>query len=236
MRDMGGDNRNGLTVQDMRACGKIIKLMAKVHFGMFMAINMMDNGKEIRLMEKENTPTAMVRPTTETGRMTYSTVMEKNSGTIIPNMKESINVERNMEKELIPGKTGLNIMVSGMKIEFMDMVPIRGMMEGSMKAIGKIIIWMEKDCIHGKMVENMRGNIRKIKNTAMVHIPGRTAENTKANGQTADRTAEANISLKRVSSEKASGETEKENNGLMIIKHSITNMIDNILESNLNLN
>ena len=60
----------------MRANGKIIKLMDKEHFGMFMEINTRGNGKEIKPMDLENTPIVMEQLMKVTGAMIYSMVTE----------------------------------------------------------------------------------------------------------------------------------------------------------------
>ena len=48
--DMVKELKYGQMVQNMRVCGKIIKLMAKELSGMFMEINMKENGKMISRM------------------------------------------------------------------------------------------------------------------------------------------------------------------------------------------
>ena len=73
---MDTEHRFGQMVQNMRVNGKIIKLMAKEHFGMSMGINMKANGKEIKPMDSENTLTVMEQLTKVTGAMIYSMVME----------------------------------------------------------------------------------------------------------------------------------------------------------------
>jgi len=67
-------HRSGQMEQNMRANGKIIKHTVKVHFGMFMVINTKDNGKEIKPMASENTPTVTELHTKVTGATTYNTV------------------------------------------------------------------------------------------------------------------------------------------------------------------
>jgi len=52
------------------------------------------------------------------------------------------------------------------------------MAEG-MKVSGWTTICMEKESIHGKMVESMMENMLKIKNMGMEHIFGLMVENVK---------------------------------------------------------
>lgn len=65
---------------------------------------------------------------------------------------------------------------------------IYGQMGKSMKVIGKIIVWMEKEYLFGKMVENIKVNISMIKNKAKVYINLLMEEFMRDNGFKENRT------------------------------------------------
>ena len=70
------ESKSGQMVLNMRAIGKIIRLMDKVYFGMFMVTNMKGGGNEIKPMVMVNIPTVMELLTKVTGKTTSSTVKE----------------------------------------------------------------------------------------------------------------------------------------------------------------
>jgi hypothetical protein len=87
-------------------------------------------------------------------------------------MKESIRTVKSMEKALSSGLTGLLMRENSLKIILKAKELIAGLTEECIKAIGKIIKWMEKVFLLGRMAENMRANIKMIKNTDMACLPG----------------------------------------------------------------
>ena len=64
--------KSGQMELSMRVIGKIIKLMGKEFFGMFMEINTKENGKEIKRMDMENIHIVMEQLTKVIGVMIYS--------------------------------------------------------------------------------------------------------------------------------------------------------------------
>ena len=92
-------------------------------------------------------------------------------------MKVNIKKVKNMGKEHIFGKMVQGILANGLKIKYMEEVNIHGMTEGSMKEIGKIIIWMAMVLILGKMDVNMKDSTEKIKNMAVEYIHGQMEGN-----------------------------------------------------------
>lgn len=62
-----------------------------------------------------------------------------------------------------------------------------------MKENGKKIICMERVYILGKMVEDMKGNILKIKNMVMVYMFGKMEGNMKDNGKMGNKMEKDNI-------------------------------------------
>ena len=65
--------KSGQMVPNMRATGRITRLMVKVYFGMSMETNTKDGGSVIKPMDMESTPIAMVPLTKVIGKMTCNT-------------------------------------------------------------------------------------------------------------------------------------------------------------------
>ena len=55
-------------------------------------------------------------------------------------------------------------------------------MVGSILGVGRIIIWMAKECIHGMMVGNMKECTKMIRSMGMVFMYGLIKGNLKGNG------------------------------------------------------
>ena len=73
--------------------------------------------------------------------------------------REIIDLERNMVKARILGQMGLSMSEVGLKIRYLVVEPILGVMEEGMKAPGWTIICMGRGNIPGKMVELMMENM-----------------------------------------------------------------------------
>ena len=86
-------------------------------------------------------------------------------------------------------------------------------MAEDMKAIGKIIICMGKEFIHGVMEENMMEVIIWTKNMAMVYIIGQMVVNMKDNGQMVDNMEKASTLVLIPKLEEVYGKTVNELNG-----------------------
>lgn len=71
---------------------------------------------------------------------------------------------------------------NGLKIEYMEKENIHGMMVDNIMEIGLIIIWMVLEFTPGRMDVNMKVNIKKIKNMEKEYIHGPMAENMTDNG------------------------------------------------------
>lgn len=71
-------------------------------------------------------------------------------------------------------------------------------MVGNMWDSGQIIICMDKECIFGLMAENMKGNIRMIKNMDLAAIIGLMDACMKAGGRKANKADWENIMIKKV--------------------------------------
>ena len=105
--------KSGLMVLNTMVNGKTIKLTVTVSFGMFMAINMKEPGKETKLMAKENIPIATVQPMMDNGKTIYNMDLAKNFGWITRNILVTTKKERNMVKVPIHGMMEVNILESG---------------------------------------------------------------------------------------------------------------------------
>ena len=111
--DMVMESNSGQMALGMKASGETTKPTEKELSTMSTGISSKANGKTIK-------PTDMVyiNMLTElamkaTGRMTYKTAMESRLGLMAPNMKATTLKVRNMDKERIPGKTALHMLVTG---------------------------------------------------------------------------------------------------------------------------
>ena len=69
-------HKSGQMELSMKVIGKIIRLTVKEFSGMFMEINMRENGKEIKPMDTENIHIVMEQLMKGTGVMIYSMVRE----------------------------------------------------------------------------------------------------------------------------------------------------------------
>lgn len=106
MSDMDMESRHGQMELNMKATGRIIRLMAKELSGMCTATSMKEHGSETKHMDSGGIHIATVPHTKATGKMTYNTDKVSNSGTIIQNTKVSIKEEKNMVTEFIFGRMG----------------------------------------------------------------------------------------------------------------------------------
>ena len=68
--------------------------MAEEDSSMQMVTSMMATGKTTELMDTANTPTLMVLNTRDTGLTTSNTVKERSTGQMVPNTKETTNLEK----------------------------------------------------------------------------------------------------------------------------------------------
>lgn len=213
--------RFGLMVPSMMVNGRITKLMAKEHSGMFMETDMRVSGREIRLMVTELIPIATVPLTRATGEMIYNTVRESNIGTITQNMMESTTKVKSITLEPTHGKMDHNIKDNGLRIEFTEKESTLGTMVDNMMVNGKITIWMVLVFTLGKTVGNMKDNTRRTRNMERVSTPGLMEESTMVSGKMVASTVGANTSRKLTSSERVYGRMAKEKNGSMNYHESI---------------
>lgn len=120
-----------------------------------------------------------------TGRTTFSMVLEFNYGLTKANIKEIIDLVRNMDKENILGQMAVIIRVLGIVIRFQVPGNIYGWMEEHILVNGWITRCMERLTIFGKMVGNMMDTMPLIKSKALENIIGLTEDVFKVDGSTA---------------------------------------------------
>jgi hypothetical protein len=81
-------------------------------------------------------------------------------------------MEKKKVMEFLNGKMALFIKDNFIKIIYMDMENIAGLMEGNLLETGSIIGWKVKVFLLGKMEGNMKANIWTIKNMGMENLNG----------------------------------------------------------------
>jgi hypothetical protein len=79
-----------------------------------------------------------------------------------------------------------------------------------MRALGKTIICMDKEFIHGVMAENMKENIIWTKNMVMEYTSGQTEGGMKVIGRMVNNMARVNTFCQMVSLKLGFGKMEKE--------------------------
>ena len=127
----------------------MIKLTDKENLSTLTEIFMRDNGSMIRHMEKER----ILMPTEHTimviGSMINNTALVWNHGLMVPNMKETGEMEWRREEEATT-KVNLN------KMKFVVMESITGLMANSMMDSGVIIKCTAKEHLSGKTKRNIK--------------------------------------------------------------------------------
>jgi len=118
----------------------------------------------------------------EIGKKIDKMAMELKPGQIMLNMKEIMNLAKNMESELSNGRMAPLILVNSIIIIYMGKVFIPGLIIGNMKVNGEQIKCMEKEILHGLMVENMLENMLMIKRKAMANLYGQMDDAIGVNG------------------------------------------------------
>ena len=99
------DVRYGLMAPNMKVSGSMAKHVAKVNFGIWMAIYLKVSGLMIKLTGMGSTATLMGRATQASGKMTCNTVKEKSIGLMAVNTSVTTSKEKNMAKDSTGGQT-----------------------------------------------------------------------------------------------------------------------------------
>jgi hypothetical protein len=126
----------------------------------------------------------MVHSTKAHGKMINNTVEVRRLGLMEPCMRETMFLERNMEKEHLYGRMGLSILDSSITTILKEWENINGQMVVHIMVNGRIIKCMDEEFLIGLMVVNMRVNISKIRNRAWAPSIGLMVASTWANGPT----------------------------------------------------
>jgi len=188
-KEMAEECSSGRMVQSMRATGRIMLLMALVASFMLMEMFTLENGLEIEHLEREFIIQLVVPNIRVNGRKISNMDMDNRHGPMKQSIKESIKVEKNMEKVLFFGKMTVVMRDSLLRIIFTDLENMFGKMEEFMKDSGRTTKWREKVFLPGLMVENMKDNTRTIRRKALVSLHLETVEFIKENGRMANSTA-----------------------------------------------
>ena len=96
----------------------------------------------------------------------------KKSGRMEQNILETMLMGKKKEREIFYGQTGLNMKAISIRIAFMVMAHIPGLMEGNTLATEKMIKCTGKESLFGLMEGGIMENIWKIKNMDMESFNG----------------------------------------------------------------
>jgi hypothetical protein len=157
------------------------------------------------------------------GKMINKMVMVKRNGKMEHFMKEIINRERNLEKEILSGEMVVHMKVIFMIMLFMVKVNIHGKMIEFMRVIGTIIKCMEKVLLFGQMVVDIKVSMLMIKNMVLVFLHLRMVVYMRVNGRMENNMVEVNIKRKKLFG-KVFGNMEYDQNGLGINKMKKKNL------------
>ncbi len=141
--------RCGRMVRDMKASGKITKLMAKALFGMFMGTSMLVTGWMTRHKDSGYILIQMEQATLANGRMTFSMDMELKNGLMDLITKVTTYKAESKVKGPICGLMDHSTMEIGLRTKSMEKVNTSGSTVELTQVIGSRTIWMDMVFIHG---------------------------------------------------------------------------------------
>jgi hypothetical protein len=170
-----------------KAIGLKTKLMGMEFINIWMGLNMKVIGKKINKTEEASR-----------GGQTEQVT------------KEIMCKVKKMEKVFSHGRTAVFTMASLLTIIFMAVASISGLMDVSMRVLGKPIKWMEKEFFHGPTGEFILENTLTIKRKGTAVSNGLTAENTSEHGTMGSNMEEAPMCQQMGKRSKASGAKENE--------------------------
>jgi hypothetical protein len=98
------------------------------------------------------------------------------------NMRDTMSMARNMDREYFSGLTTQSTLVTSITIIFMEREFTLGVMVVNMKGNGKIIRCMAMVPSPGLMAESMWDSIMMIKNKAMENLSGLMEDHIKETG------------------------------------------------------
>jgi len=151
---------------------------------MLMAMSMKENGKMIKLMEKESITIQMELVMKVTGMRTNSMVRELKHGQMMLNIQGVTKMERRMDMVNLCGQMDLPTKGSSLITIYTVKEYIHGQISENSTVSGLIIKCMDKEFSRGLMVECTKESIRMIRNKDLVYLLGQMEGNTKGNGTT----------------------------------------------------
>jgi len=131
--------RYGLTTQNMKVSGKMIRLMGEESFIMQTETSMMESGKTTKLMERGSIHMQTELYMTDSGLMTNNTAMVLKAGQMVLDTKASTLMERKKEEVLFTLQMDLFLMASSKATKSMGSELTNGLTERSMTVNGSII-------------------------------------------------------------------------------------------------
>lgn len=189
-------NKFGRMGPNMKVTGGLTKHVVKENSGTLMEIYLKVNGWMIRPTDTVYTFIKMEPDMRASGRMIFSTVLEKKFGQIIVNTKDIIQKVKNTEKGFIFGRMDQCTMETGTKTESKVTENTNGKMEECISENGKTIICMVRVSTLGLMEGVMKVSTRWIKSMGLVFISGPMVEFMKEIGSMENSTAQENIYYK----------------------------------------
>jgi len=221
--NMDKEHKFGQMVLNMKANGKIIRLMDRVYLQIITETFTMENGKETKLMDKANTLKVTALYTKALGNMIYSMEKLKNNLMIFQSSKENITEVKSKGKmDAVFGLTDQNILEVGMIIKDMGMANTHGKTKDNSKVIGERIKCTGKEYLLGKIVENTLGLFQKINSMETEPTHRLMEKNMKENGLMESNMALENSIINLRSLKKANGNLENGQNGQMRMSKSLT--------------
>jgi hypothetical protein len=98
-KEKDSEDKNGLTVHDMRATGLMTRRTDTGSYFMPMGMYMKESGKMIKQTERAHTHMQTVRDTKEIGEMTNNTGSESKHGLMVPYTRDNTSKGKRMGKE-----------------------------------------------------------------------------------------------------------------------------------------
>jgi hypothetical protein len=175
-----------LMAMSTKAIGLRTKLMVMEFINIWMGLNTKDTGKKINKTEEESRGGQMVQVT--------KVIMCK---------------AKKMERVFLRGQTAVFIMASLQTIISMAVANISGPTDVSMKALGKLIKWTEKEFFRGLTVEFILGNMLTIKRKGTAVSNGLMEGSTLVHGIMESNMDEGPTCQQTEKKNKASGAKEK---------------------------
>lgn len=167
----------------------------------------------IKLKVMEYISIKMVQNILVSGKRISSMVKVQKLGLMVLPIKENIEKEKNMEKEILSGKMDLLLKEILLIMILRVQVNMCGQTREYLQANGKTIKWMDLEYLRGLTVEFMKDNMKTIKNVGMEYFFGLMEENMMVNGQRVSNMELGNIQTQMGKLRKESGNLEKELSG-----------------------